>query len=217
MSLFICPSCKKEYVRKHYLDKHINQNKCKVALPTDKIQEELKDWIKQEITDQLTKYGIIRKPKVHPERKTIINRVAFGEEDLSKLSQEDNIDIFNSGVNSYQNFIYTIHYSGKYPEYENIVVDPVSNQLYVYNGNGKWEKESTDFAAKQIYQVLMRHLKELANNKLFLKQCDPDWMIDTLNYIRLSDFDKEAPRIINAFKNFRRGMSISDEEYLSIV
>jgi hypothetical protein len=226
---YSCPTCQKQYIRKHYLDKHIE--KCKVVpnnniieqfkQELEQLKQELKEWIREEIKNQLPQTPLIKpsssKPPPNKPPPTNINRVPFTEEDLSKLSQQDNIDIFNHGLNSYHEFIHTLHFSGKYPEYENITVDPVTNQLYVYMGNNKWVKENIDYAAKKTYESLMTHLTRLSNEAHFLKHCDRDWMMDTMRYIRLANFDSEAPRIINTFKQYRRGKSVSDEEFMKII
>src|SRR5438046_949138 len=90
----------------------------------------------------------------------IITLNAYGNEDLSHISDKNYIEIFKKGSDSICAFVDMIHFNTNKPENNNIYIENLEDDtIYVYNGN-EWElrdqNETLDEIIHNVTNILMK-------------------------------------------------------------
>ena len=156
---FNCKFCNNNFTRNSSLKKHYNR--CKVKNKNNlscNSLEEIKEELKETITNDVIN-NILKNAKIHPktlqkinkqlnhigDNNTVINNnntvinntfVKFGPVDFEKLlNEEQKLSILNKPFMSLEESIKLIHFNDKIPEYNNIYITNMRDNLaYIYDG-----------------------------------------------------------------------------------
>lgn len=146
-----CEYCLSYFSRSSTLRRHIN-NSCKVKKcrsdekeDTYKIIQEMKNKINQ-LEKQINNNSSDINSHNNSNNNTInnitnitnnnINLVAFGNEDLSYITDEDAIKLLEKGSDSTILLIRDVHYNGDHPNHHNVYVSNTrSGNAIIYNGD----------------------------------------------------------------------------------
>ena len=149
-NVFYCKLCNKKFTTNSALSRHVNfrckENKIMIELKN--LKEENKK-LKEE--NELLKKQLILLPKtkskttIHNQTNienqnnmTQINNITinFGDEDMSKLTEEEILTSLKSLSKCFQTFVKTVHLNSRLPEYNNILINNMrSNYGYVIEDN----------------------------------------------------------------------------------
>ena len=164
---FLCKYCTKSYSRQDSLLRHIKQNSCKV-------KKEITDVYKTEIESLKKKLEDIYRPNIVQNSNTIINTVnnvtnqfnivSIGNEDMSKLTQEELLKIATSGVFYPIVAAEIIHCNERLPDYQNILIANLrSNKGHLYS-IGNWITKNQDDIIRQLMAVDKMHVTNIIND-----------------------------------------------------
>lgn len=165
MKDYICQKCNKQFNKKSHLDDHINKkNPCNKFNATnnksivteinilkeklEKIEEENKKL--KTIIENNKLLTTIENNNIGIQNNTeIVNIIvlnAYGEENLSHLTEKQIKNILNKGFQSIPKYIESIHFNDKAPENNNICIkNNRSGTINVYDGK-KWTlKDKQEF------------------------------------------------------------------------
>ena len=189
-----CSYCKITFTRKDSLKKHYNI--CKVKKSNDnKIQKDnelLKDEVAllKEQMENMKKHFtelINKNCKIHPKTLTKINKqlntnnilndnkiinnnniiIQFGREKLYEVfSKKEQIDVLNHGYMCLENLIEKAHFNSKYPQFKNILITNLQNNLaYKYNaGTNNFDVVTKKELLEDIISERMYDIEEFFNN-----------------------------------------------------
>lgn len=187
-----CDACTKQFSRKDALKRHKEKycviNNTMVQTITT-MQQEIAELKRQ--NQQLINVGVgtmnntattnsNNNITIHNHNNIML--VPFGTEDMSKLDQEDLIDIINFGFNAGPETMRKLHFNSRLPEYRNVFVDASLNNAYVVVDNNQWEKRDPDDVATMSYERHKDHFLKLVADKKLMKKADSEWSLEAKEY-----------------------------------
>lgn len=169
---FKCEHCFSYFTRKDSLKKHLLY-RCKVKKQQEHDKEQETLQIIQELqnkVNQLEKqmannnnngdinsHNTINNTNITNNN---INLVAFGNEDLSYITNEDAIKLLERGDDSTILLIREVHYNGDRPDHHNVYVsNDRSTNAVIYNGNG-WVIKDKQEIINRLYNGKNKYLKD---------------------------------------------------------
>jgi len=191
-SKYECKYCNSKFTRKYSLNRHI-KDRCKMKKEEDEAMEgllvEIKEMKKQlellksekaQTINNITTNNNLNNNLI----KNDISIIAFGKEDLSRITKNTMINILSRGFKSLPLLFENIHFNDNYPEYHNIYSSNLnSKHICIYDGE-HWKKvdkaDTLDNILNQCEDIIGRRYKdykdelgETARRKLerFLGSC----------------------------------------------
>lgn len=171
-----CEYCNKEFSRSDSLKRHYNRcEKYSIKKENTELKKQL-DEIKKHLLDLLNKNA-----KVHPKTIEKINKklaingnnnnvnnskntinfniIKFGSENISQLlNQKEKIEILENKFKSLEASIKSIHFNDKRPEYNNILITNLRDNIaYIFDG----EKFKTTKKSVAINELVNNHMENI--------------------------------------------------------
>ena len=204
-----CKLCKKKFKRNDYLTKHIKLNRCKVKKSNDILLNNKYNDLKSKHESLIVKYSeeidvlkkqvenlINTKGKIHYKTLQKINKqnitnninntqnniniIGFTKENINDIfSAKEKANILKKKYNSINQIIETTHFNDKYPQFKNIKITNLNNNIaYKYDDNKKTFMATTK--------------DELITDLVLNRMCDIDDFRNDDNVNKLlSEKDKE--------------------------
>jgi hypothetical protein len=211
----VCNYCGKEYSRSDSLTRHITSF-CKVKRSNDQKMEEMMIMLidlkenakKMDAENKQNKEEIEKLKKENAKYQKIINNtqnigtqniqnnyiVAYGKENLDKLTFRDYKMIFLRGMNSVPALVEKLHFDKNMPENHNVYISNLRDD-YVLMYDGKiWRLKDREDALQQLYEdnsnILETKFEEL------IAQLDEPTIKMFKRFLIIKDSDNEKIRII---------------------
>jgi len=170
-----CKYCNKSYSRQDSLLRHIKQNSCKVKKEINDVYMVEIESLKTKIMEQTKKLDEINEKRtniVQNSNNTIntvtnvtnqFNIVSLGNEDISKLTQEELLKIATSGVFYPIVAAEIIHCNERLPDFQNILISNLrSNKGHIYS-IGNWITKNQDDIIRHLMDVDKKHVTNIIN------------------------------------------------------
>jgi uncharacterized C2H2 Zn-finger protein len=172
---FKCKYCQKTYCRNDSLQRHINQNSCKVKKELNDVYMSEIESLKKKLTDHANKINELNTERntniVSNSNNTIntvnnnvtnqINIVSIGKEDISKLTQEELLKIATSGVFYPIVAADIIHCNERLPDYQNILISNLRSSKGSVYSIGNWMTKDQGDIIKQLMDVDKMHVTNI--------------------------------------------------------
>jgi hypothetical protein len=213
-----CIYCKKILSRYDSLKRH--ENNCKYKHKIKEDNTNLKEEIEQL---KFTISNILKQSKIHPKtlqkiNKQLINNntnngtinntiniVKFGSENIKDiLNEKEIIHILNQHYSAIEESIKTVHFNNKRPEYKNIYITNLRDNLaYIYNGNNYEAVQKTSVINKLIDDHVYNIEVSLENYKHKLSERSAkvlEKLIEKINdeQTKINDYNHDKE-----YKNFK--------------
>jgi hypothetical protein len=172
---FKCKFCQKTYCRNDSLQRHINQNSCKVKKELNDVYMSEIEALKKKLTDHANKINELNTERntniVTNSNNTIntvnnnvtnqINIVSIGKEDMGKLTQEELLKIATSGV--YYPIVAAdiIHCNQRLPDFQNILISNLRSSKGSVYSIGNWMTKDQDDIIKHLMDVDKMHVTNI--------------------------------------------------------
>ena len=170
-----CKYCNKSYSRQDSLLRHIKQNSCKVKKEINDVYMVEIESLKTKIMEQTKKLDEINENRtniVQNSNNTIntvnnitnqFNIVSLGNEDISKLTQEELLKIATSGVFYPIVAAEIIHCNERLPDFQNILISNLrSNKGHIYS-IGSWITKNQEDIIKHLMDIDKKHVTNIIN------------------------------------------------------
>jgi len=170
-----CKYCNKSYSRQDSLLRHIKQNSCKVKKEINDVYMVEIESLKTKIMEQTKKLDEINEKRtniVQNSNNTLntvtnvtnqFNIVSLGNEDISKLTQEELLKIATSGVFYPIVAAEIIHCNERLPDFQNILISNLrSNKGHIYS-IGNWITKNQDDIIRHLMDVDKKHVTNIIN------------------------------------------------------
>ncbi len=214
-----CKYCNRVFTRSDALLCH-TRNRCKIKKDkytlleeeNKKLKEENKLLKKQLILSPKTKSKITIENQSNIENQTNITQINnitinFGDEDMSKLTEEEILTSLKSLSKCFQTFVKTVHLNSRLPEYNNILINNMrSNYGYVIEDNKFITKDKNQIIADLI-SMRVDDLESLSidyRNKLCSRELS--FIKDIIEFLRTAYIETEDVdgNIVKGEKNSAR-------------
>ncbi len=173
-----CDVCGVNFTTEYNLKRHID-SVCMKESSKDKLIEKLINMISNNMNFN---NGIINNNTTNIETQNItnnqqnINLVAFGEEDLSFISDKVCEWFLDRGFKSVPHLIEYVHFNKKYPQFHNIYLPNLRQNVIVFFDNDKWKTKNKNEVIEQLindklgfltdkFEELQDNLKDSAKRK----------------------------------------------------
>jgi uncharacterized C2H2 Zn-finger protein len=169
-----CKYCQKIYCRNDSLQRHINQNSCKVKKELNDVYLSEIEALKKKLQDHANKINEINAGNtniVSNSNNTIntvnnnvtnqFNIVSIGKEDISKLTQEELLKIATSGVFYPIVAADIIHCNERLPDYQNILISNLRSSKGTVYSVGNWVTKNQDDIIRQLMDVDKIHVSNI--------------------------------------------------------
>jgi hypothetical protein len=233
-NIFKCKYCQKIYCRNDSLQRHINQNSCKVKKELNDVYMSEIESLKKKLLEHASKINDLNTERntniIQNSNNTIntvnnnvtnqFNIVSIGKEDISKLTQEELLKIATSGVFYPIVAADIIHCNQRLPDYQNILISNLrSNKGSVYS-IGNWITKNQDDIIRQLMAIDKVHVTNIIND---IKVDDEkiknkiEYTKDELNENKSHQIDRikdklhSASKMINKNKNKNKNKLKTDE------
>ena len=212
----ICPYCKKSFYQKSNVNKHINNNRCKIKNEEQEKKnsnQEMLDKIKNLLDNHMTN-NVTNNITNNITNNVNINIFSVGKEDLSRLSRDEIIKICTSGTYYPLVAAEIIHCNEKYPEFQNFLITNLRSNDGLVKINDKWESKSQDEILSTLLKVDKTHVTTLMkdlqiDDKLMIKLESTKDEIDT-NQSKEHQKEKIKRKLYNASKMIKRNKKIAE-------
>ena len=153
-----CKYCNKNFTLKGNLKRHIDK-RCKKKEEyiekdneIEKLKVEVLELKKQiESKDKVNEMNVIITNNNTINTVNNISIVNFGQERISKLTEEEELKIIEGGANSIANHVSLVHFNKRLPEYMNVYNTNLRGNTCDVYYNGKWKK----YKVKKIIDTLI--------------------------------------------------------------
>jgi hypothetical protein len=210
-----CKYCNKSY--KHIQSRWKHEQKCKVKSNNDEIMElkkKLKD-IEDKINNTHQGSTITNSNNTNTlnNKGTINNNyiIAFGKEEINNiLTEKEKIRILNARYKSLEESIKAIHFNDNRPEYQNIVITNMrDNLVHIFDGN-KFVSQAKHGTINQLIDNHMESIEESLDNsreKLNAKTVDIiEKLIEKINDETTELYDEENDKKYLNYKNYKNDL-----------
>lgn len=155
---FICKFCKKSFSRSDNYNRHI-KSRCSGVISY--LMKKINDVNKQ--LAEKDKQLALEKQNKTPKNTVLLG---FGHEDVSRLTDSAYTRIFNLGKNSVTEFVKTLHFNEKLPEYHNIYITNLRGDfVLVYDGKD-WNVQSKNEMLDDVYFDSVRALDDIYHKRI---------------------------------------------------
>ena len=223
-NVFYCKLCNKKFTTHSALSRH-TKDRCKenkIMIELKNIKEDNKKLTEKinilEQENELLKKQIILLPKTSIQNQTNIENqnnmtqinnitINFGDEDMSKLTEEEILTSLKSLSKCFQTFVKTVHLNSRLPEYNNILINNMrSNYGYVIEDNKFITKDKNQIIAELI-TLRVDDLESLSidyRNKLCSRELS--FIKDIIEFLRTAYIETEDVdgNIVKGEKNSAR-------------
>ena len=173
-SMIECKYCGKEFTRQFNLTRHIDKN-CKIKKENDNKMEDIMTMLiemkedMRKLKEENAQYKKIinntQNVKIDTQNNVILNLVAYGHEDTSKITSGEFKRILNRGFNSVPALLEKMHFDKNKPENHNVYISNMrDDHILVYDGE-KWKLEDRDDMLQTIYDdkanILITKFKDI--------------------------------------------------------
>jgi len=210
-----CKYCNKSY--KHIQSRWKHEQKCKVKSNNDEIMElkkKLKD-IEDKINNTHQGSTITNTTNTNTlnNKGTINNNyiIAFGKEEINNiLTEKEKFKILNARYKSLEESIKAIHFNKDRPEYQNIVITNMrDNLVHIFDGN-KFVSQAKHGTINQLIDNHMESIEESLDNsreKLNPKTVDIiEKLIEKINDESAELYDEENDKKYLNYKNYKNDL-----------
>lgn len=217
-SILECKYCNKSY--KHIQSRWKHEQKCKVKSNNDEIMElkkKLKD-IEDKINNTqqastITNSNNTNTNSNNTNNGTINNNyiIAFGKEEINNiLTEKEKYRILNARYKSLEESIKAIHFNKDRPEYQNIVITNMrDNLVHIFDGN-KFVSQAKHGTINQLIDNHMESIEESLDNsreKLNPKTVDIiEKLIEKINDETTELYDEENDKKYLNYKNYKNDL-----------
>jgi len=224
-----CKYCNKSY--KHIQSRWKHEQKCKVKSNNDEIMElkkeltneikevrELKEQLKEkinntQITSNINNSNNTTNTNTLNNKGTINNNyiIAFGKEEINNiLTEKEKFRILNARYKSLEESIKAIHFNKDRPEYQNIVITNMrDNLVHIFDGN-KFVSQAKHGTINQLIDNHMESIEESLDNsreKLNPKTVDIiEKLIEKINDESAELYDEENDKKYLNYKNYKNDL-----------
>ena len=203
-SELVCNYCGKDFSRSDSLSRHID-GYCKVKKENDSKMEELLETmvkLKEDVRllqEENAKYKNIitnntQNIKIDNQTNNIINIVAYGQEDLRKISDAEYQRILRRGFNSVPAFMESLHFDKNKPENHNVYISNMRDDFILMYDGIKWRLKNREDTLQQLYEdkadILETKFEEL------LERLDENTIKMFKRFIKVRDTDEDAVKRI---------------------
>jgi len=228
-SILECKYCNKSY--KHIQSRWKHEQKCQVKSNNDQIMElkkeltneikevrELKEQLKEKINNtQITSNSNnttnTNSNNTLNNKGTINNNyiIAFGKEEINNiLTEKEKFKILNARYKSLEESIKAIHFNKDRPEYQNIVITNMrDNLVHIFDGN-KFVSQAKHGTINQLIDNHMESIEESLDNsreKLNAKTVDIiEKLIEKINDETTELYDEENDKKYLNYKNYKNDL-----------
>jgi len=211
-----CPYCKKSFYQKSNVNKHLNNNRCKIKneeiekkISNQEMLDKIKNLLETHMTNNINITNNITNNNVN------INIFSVGTEDLSRLSKEEILKICTSGTYYPLVAAEIIHCNDKYPEFQNFLITNLRSNDGLVKINDKWESKSQDEILSTLLKVDKTHVTTLmkdlqVDSKLKIKFESTKDEIDT-NQSKEHQKEKIRRKLYNASKMIKKNKKVIDK------
>jgi Zinc finger, C2H2 type len=253
MKKYACNICDKELSSSYSLYRHKN-TVCKDKIETDKIVCREESQMSNRDIDMTKIYDLLIKMKEENEELKVkvtrmekapsvnnitnnncnINNgtvnnyflVGYGQEDMTKIDNNELLRCIKTGFHSTYNLIDTVHFNPKYPEFHNVYISSMKNQYaMMYDGND-WTLVMKDELIDKLYNNKRDYIEENLDEficSLTKSQVDAlyrwmdtdddnDYIRKVKNKIKLLLYNKKALAINNKGKIIECNTEIYDDD-----
>jgi hypothetical protein len=159
---FICEYCNSTFTRLDSLKRHKNY-RCKIKkelIIHDNLLKKINKQNNEIIKLKCDTININSNNIINSNNTTNIKVLAFGKEDLTKLTDEVLKRIFNKGFQSVPELIKFLHFNENIPENQNLYISNMrSNEIHLYNGK-QYIIEDKDDIIDSLYDDKAYYLEE---------------------------------------------------------
>lgn len=228
-----CKYCSKSYSRQDSLLRHIKQNSCKVKKEINDVYMVEIESLKTKIMEQTKKLDEINENRtniVQNSNNTIntvnnitnqFNIVSLGNEDISKLTQEELLKIATSGVFYPIVAAEIIHCNERLPDFQNILISNLrSNKGHIFS-IGNWITKNQDDIIRHLMDIDKKHVTNIINEV----KVDDEKIKDKIEYTKdelkedkshhfgkIKDKLYSASKMVNKNKNKTKEKQIKNEK-----
>jgi hypothetical protein len=210
-----CKYCNKLY--KHIQSRWKHEQKCKVKSNDDQIME-LKKEI-NELKEKINNTQITTNSNNTNSNNTLNNKgtinnnyiIAFGKEEINNiLTEKEKIRILNARYKSLEESIKAIHFNDNRPEYQNIVITNMrDNLVHIFDGK-KFVSQAKHGTINQLIDNHMESIEESLDNsreKLNPKTVDIiEKLIEKINDETTELYDEENDKKYLNYKNYKNDL-----------
>ena len=159
----------------------------KMTLKVNKLEEENANY-KNIITNNTQNI------KIDNQTNNIINIVAYGQEDLKKISDAEYQRILRRGFNSVPAFMESLHFDKNKPENHNVYISNMRDDYILMYDGTKWRLKNREDTLQQLYEdkadILETKFEEL------LERLDENTIKMFKRFIKVRDTDEDAVKRI---------------------
>jgi uncharacterized C2H2 Zn-finger protein len=190
----LCPFCEKKFVKKSNVLRHINNNVCQAKKQMIKIAEK-NEKLEQEVKNlQLQITNINSNNNTTNNITQNITIVAYGKEDISRITNKDFRSIMRRGMLSIPELVRRIHFDEKVPENHNVYISNLRGRYVLMHDGKKWRLADIKEALQQIYgdhyDILETKFEELIGEDS-LDELTVDKFRTFLNYVNSNGYINE--------------------------
>ncbi len=199
-----CNYCNKSFTQSGSLNRHLNDNRCKIKKEQDIEKEVLFDKLVKELEENnkriqkleetvqqqskiikkssKTNNGIIGNNNTINNIDNSVKIVAFGKEDISHLTNKDWLKILNRNYKSIEDLTLITHFDKNRPENQNIYISNLRSKYIMVHDGSNWVVKDRNNTVGELYDekayIIFNKVEELTD-KLPLKIVDKFDMIKT--------------------------------------
>ena len=216
-NIFTCQYCEKSFTRKDNLKRHIDAKRCKksckiinnlidISDNKYKLLYEKHIQTEQELND-LKKILLPLKNNIKNSTQNIHNNtqnnntqnnivinnyiVNHGNEDIKKLTLDENKQILNSNSEAIYNIVKHIHYNPRLPEYNNVYINNLrSNSVYVMS-EGKFILEDKKTIISEMISRMAQNIENISNQTMPISKKQKRLLYDNFNWLKHFDLNDE--------------------------
>jgi DNA-directed RNA polymerase subunit RPC12/RpoP len=220
-NLFVCVFCNKKFTRKDILTRHKNHHckENKVMIKLKKLEErnvkleernvklEEKINILEQENELLKNQIILPKSNIIIQNQSNIQNLTnitqnniqtnniiinFGDEDMSKLTENEILTALKSLSNCFQNLVKVIHLNSRLPEYNNILINNMRTSYGFIIKNNKFITKDKNKIIADLITIRVDDLESLSidyKNKLCSKELS--FIKDIIEFLRTAYIETE--------------------------
>ena len=122
-----------------------------------------------------------------------IKLVAYGKEEINKLTKEELLEVFKLGFYSSVKLTESLHFNPKYPEYHNIYISNIKDKYAMMFDGKQWNLTFKEELIDRIYEDKKNYIED--NMELFVNSLPPSRKNALKRWIETSDENDKDPKI----------------------